>query len=333
MDSKYESVLLLLVFFLLLLFTSEGRECWKKPGVYLAMAIASLVFLPNLLWLYAHHFIAITYATQELASNSTSHIPRFIRPFYSVLQFSLEQIGNVAPALILYLPFMWSRQDKLLLTRFDWRFLIALGLGPLVITIIIALLSSSHLVSRWSFPFFSITGILWLAWHNPEITRKRLKIFGLIVIGLNAILLLGMLFTFLWQPLLTGKASHSDTFPGQVIASAITKQWHDTYHQRLNYIAGTHHVVVNIAAFSEDKPRAYFDSDPKQSPWINEQDMRKKGAVFVVWLKDPAEADALISNIKTRFPNLQHMTVESFARLTRAHVAPIKLWLAFLPPG
>jgi hypothetical protein len=96
----------------------------------------------------------------------------------------------------------------------------------------------------------------------------------------------------------------------------------------LPYIAGTHHVVVNIAAFSPDKPIAYFNWDLTQSPWINENNLRKKGAIFVFWLGD---LNQLIP-IAERYPNLKHIVIEDFNRETHAKVPPIKLWVAFLPP-
>jgi hypothetical protein len=328
MDSKYESVLLFILLFSALLLSQEGRRSFNNSGFYIGIIIAFLVFLPNLFWLYKHHFDAINYAVGELATNKINHTPKIIRPFYQAGIFLVEQIGNIIPALILYLPFYNATGDTAKITQFNFRFLLLLGLGPLVLTIIFCLLTDAHLVSRWSYPFFSMLGLLWLAWKKPVITEARLKIFALLVVAFNLLLFLGMTFYFILLPIFTGQAKHSDSFPGKNIALTLTQQWHTYYHQPLPYIAGTHHVVVNIAAFSPDKPIAYFNWDLTQSPWINENNLRKKGAIFVFWLGD---LNQLIP-IAERYPNLKHIVIEDFNRETHAKVPPIKLWVAFLPP-
>lgn len=329
MDSKYESVLLFIILFSVLLMSPEGRRSFNHSGFYLGIIIAFLVFLPNLYWLYQHHFDAVNYAIGELSTNKLAHLPKIVRPFYQSGIFLVEQIGNIIPALILYLPFYSATKDTSKITQFNLRFLLLLGLGPLALTILLCLTTDTHLVSRWSYPFFSVLGLLWLAWQKPVVTKYRLKIFAILVVAFNILLLLAMTFYFILLPIFTGKSKHSDSFPGENIALALTQQWHAYYHQPLPYIAGTHHVVVNIAAFSPDKPIAYFNWDPTQSPWINENNLRVKGAIFVFWLGD---LNQLIP-IEQRYPNLQHITIEDFNRATLAKVPPIKIWVAFLPPA
>lgn len=328
--SKYESGLLFILLFVIMLITPEGRKSFKTWGIYAAIIIALLIFLPNFIWLYQHHFDAVNYAVAEMA-NKTVHTSKLQQALQHTWLFIVEQIGNIAPLFLLYLPFYNSRKQQQTITHFTWRFILVLALGPTIFTVLLALFDNAQLVSRWSFPFFSLLPVLWLLWRKPEINVKKLKLFALLVLLWNIILLVGMVFYFLIWPLHTGKAEHSDTFPGKNIAMKVTQEWHNYYQTKLPYIAGTHHVVVNVAAFSSDKPIAYFDWSLKESPWINEQQMQAKGAVFVFWLKNGENSPELIA-IKKRFPSLQHESIVYFNRLTKAKVQPVAIWIAFLPP-
>ncbi|MGE3919410.1 MAG: glycosyltransferase family 39 protein [Gammaproteobacteria bacterium] len=329
MDSKYESILLFVVFLMLLIITPEGRTSFKKPGIYLSLLLGLLIFAPNFIWLWQHNFNAVSYAVDELNETKLNHIPIIIRPFYESVKFLLEQIGNLLPMFLLYLPFYKGQDNTTKLTLFQRRYLIFLGLGPLALTLLIAVLMQAHLVSRWGFPFFSWFPMFWLAYRKPIITQKRLKIFAILVSCLMILMLLGQITYYLVMPYITKKANHAETFPGKNVALALTRIWHDHYHTKMPYIAGTHHVVVNVSAFSPDKPVPYFDWALNESPWVNETEMRQKGAIFVYLVGDVSE----LKQIKERFPNIKDEQIIQFKSLTHAPVKPISIWIGILPPS
>ena len=79
--TKYLAGALLLSLGLLLLFTPEGRACWKKPGIWLGTALFFLLVLPNVFWVFKHDFISIKYALSradlEEMPSWTAHICNF----------------------------------------------------------------------------------------------------------------------------------------------------------------------------------------------------------------------------------------------------------------
>jgi 4-amino-4-deoxy-L-arabinose transferase-like glycosyltransferase len=331
MLAKYESALLFIVMLLVLISTEEGRAAFKQPGLYLAVLISIIVFSPNLYWLAQHHFDAVVYAAKEMNTNKLETHSKFIADVLHPLRFLIEQIGQILPCLLLYIPF-YQRNKKSQLKKFDQRFLLLMGLAPLTITLLISILTNATLVSRWAFPFFSLTGLLWVAYMQPLITEKKLKIFGVMIVGWNILLLIGTLYIFIWSPYFTGKAKHYEEFPGKTVAVSLTKQWHDRYHNSLPYIASIHSIAVNISAFSSDRPIPYFNWSKTQSPWINENEMLKKGALFVFKMRDATYNNNMLHLFQERFPRLIDPTIQTFNKETKANVAPIKLWVAFLPP-
>ncbi len=332
--TKYESGMLFFIMLLVMLITEQGRAAFKHYGIYLSAIIAIIVFLPNLIWLAKHNFVAVAYATHELGTEKIKHLPKIIAIFLHPLKFLAEQLGTIAAAFLLYWPFYQrGKATNNGFKTFDQRFFMLMGLGPLVLILLISLFSGATLVSRWAFPFFSLTGIFLVAWLQPVITAARLKTFAVLVVALNFLMLLGSIYIFVVAPHITHKADHYEFFPGKVIANSLTQQWQDYYHTPLPYAAGMHDVVVNISAFSKDRPVPYFNWNKMESPWIDEAKMKKQGAVFVLLLTNRLPFQQVKDTIQQRYPQLTHESIESFPRLTRAQVPPVKLWVAFLPPN
>ena len=68
---KYTVAVLLLVAVLYSLLAPQ-RRLWRTPGPWLALLLALLVFLPNLLWLWQHEWLPFTYAQARAAEAESS---------------------------------------------------------------------------------------------------------------------------------------------------------------------------------------------------------------------------------------------------------------------
>lgn len=327
---KYQSVLLFFLLFLLLILTPEGRKSWCRPGLYLSLLLALLIISPNLYWLMSHDFVAVNYAVNEMRYNAS----RLEQPF----KFLLAQCGNILPMFFLYLPFWQRKRTQIELTSFQWRFLLLLSIGPLAFTLLFSLLAKATLVSRWGFPFFSLLGVLWVAWRNPVIQLKSLKIFVVVIICFN-FLLCGLGFIAVETlPFIAKKRSNpnmltSAYFPGEAIADTVTQKWRVKYHRPLAFIAGDRNIVVNISAFSPDKPTPFFNWNLQESPWIDLKVLTQKGAVFVHRLGHSFMDQEILQILHQRFPALVDEEVLSFAWQTKVKQEPIRIWVGYLAPG
>lgn len=266
--------------------------------------------------------------TQPTPSHSIFH--RLKEPF----QFLLEQLGNVAPILILAIPFYAAKRRLISLEQSKRNFLLILTFGPTLFTLLLAFFSQGKLVSRWAFPFYNTLTLYFLYALKPEISLSHIKKLLIWVLGLTLIYAIGMLFYFRIMPLYTNHAAHSDSFPGQAIANQLTEEWHQHYQQKLIYIAGDHHVVVNISAFSTDHPIPFFNWNLQESPWVNLKKFENKGAIFVLWQREGEDLSSQIKQLKAQYPRLEHEHWQAYSRLiANPKIKPVLIWSADLPPA
>ncbi len=128
-----------------------------------------------------------------------------------------------------------------------------------------------------------------MAYLTPLLTATRLRQFAITLVLLSSLLFIVRMSTFTFFP-----RPQSDAFlPNKHIAHSMAKLWHQHYHQPLAYIAGSNYLIALLTPYLNDKPQPYFSWSKQQSPWINEEQLRKKGALFI-W-----DEVAIILGIKT----------------------------------
>ncbi|OGT68529.1 MAG: hypothetical protein A3H43_04955 [Gammaproteobacteria bacterium RIFCSPLOWO2_02_FULL_42_9] len=84
----------------------------------------------------------------------------------------------------------------------------------------------------------------------------------------------------------------------------------------------------NVAFYSKDKPQVYIDADSVKSFWIDQNDLRRKGAVFV-WDVDHENSS---EEMHARFSQLIDQPIQKFCYYKSDCASSVKLGIAFLPP-
>ncbi len=148
--SKYNFLFFLIAALLYLAAVPERRRYFKAPGLYLAMGIALLLFLPNLWWNYHHDFISFVH-TREISQvdRALFHPGKFLEFFGA--QFLV--FGPLFFGLYLYLitrKRSYHQERSLLLTLFS--------IVPLGAIMLLALLS--HALANWAAPAYVSATIL-----------------------------------------------------------------------------------------------------------------------------------------------------------------------------
>jgi len=272
--AKYYTVALLFSMFLFILMTAEGRKSFSKPGAYLSVIIALIVISPNLFWLITNNLVSIHYAISRgtVDFHLLNHI---IHP----LQFTLDMLFAIAPAIIIFLLLGRPRKITPLPDRFDNLFLLFLGLGPFLLTILLSFITGLRLITQWGTPLFSYLGIMLFAWFKPDIKDNAQRfVRGVILVFILGLLVYGSM--IILGPYITGKGERA-LFPGPDIAAQVTKDWHSRFKTSLPFVAGSRWLAGNVGFYSPDRPVAYFDWSQTASPWVNEHELREKGAVFI----------------------------------------------------
>ncbi|MES2217295.1 MAG: glycosyltransferase family 39 protein [Pseudomonadota bacterium] len=325
MMTKYYTAMLLLSITLFLIFNSDARRSFYKPQFYAGLCAFLLVITPHLVWLFFHDFITVNYALERINSKSAL-LPH---ANYSV-SFAWEQFAAFIPAFVLVVLLMlgrrpWLAKPRTSLSLFNLQFLFFIGVGPYLLTVILSALTGIKLRAGWGEPLLSLWGIILLAWLQPNITTAKFYRFMMLFFSLLAVTV-----TFYATTLIRAAQPSSGNFPGKIIAATLTRQWHETQHAPLYYVGGSRWLAGNVAFYSRDKPAVFIDWDKKISPWINENDLQRKGAVFV-W--DTAQKnEPLPEVIRQRFAKLGQLQIMHFSWLRNPNAKPIVIGVAILPP-
>ena len=329
--TKYQVGVLFIPMLLLLLINPSARDSFKKPGIYIALCVFLIALIPHLHWLYLHHFITVTYATEVAADYTPAR--GWLNHLYNPLAYIVNNVIDVLGLFILLWPFYGCGKIPLKIAKLQWQFLLFLGLGPLVVSIVLCLLSGDYFAPRWSTPYFFLLGIIIIAWLRPLLSIKNLQQFALSLILFSSLLFVGRMATFTWFP-----RPNSDGFlPNQTIARTIENLWHERYQQPLPYIVGSNYLVTSIMPYMQDKPDPYLNWDLNQSPWINLDELHKQGGIFIwdegqnyTWDKNSRNNAHLTNSILQRFPNLMPQQLYTFYRMSDNN--PVLIGVAILPP-
>jgi hypothetical protein len=326
MMAKYYTAALLAPMFLFIFHPVNDKKTWATLPPYLGLLTFLLIILPHVIWLFFHNFITVTYVFERASS-----VPSWTNHFFFPAQFAWQQCQAFLPALVLFSFLLIGKRpvfakQKTVVTPFDETFLMYMGLGPFVLTLLLSLFLGINLRAGWGMPLLSLWGILLVAFLQPAITVAKLRRFMAAVFLVMVLVLGGYGYS------LTHSSTRSSAnFPGRKIALAVTKQWHDAYHTKLAYVAGSRWVGGNIEFYSVDHPAVYIEWNSDRAPWVDVKEMRRKGAVFV-W--EVSAGERMPRYLLAAFPRLGKQKVLSFSwyRDRQRRLMPVKIGIAMLPP-
>lgn len=334
--AKYESFVLLIPIFIFMLINNQARKAFQFSGVYLAFIISLVIITPHLIWLYQNNFLPIGYAlhSSQLLSNQEAqvNIHSFLTAHIKNLaNYLFEQLIAVLPAFLLLMIFIKQPRQSHMLNKFQKQFLLIIICGPFLFTLLLSILLGIQIKTYWSIPYYSFFATLVLAFLRPFITLKIFKRYVLSCVFVFILFGLGSITALNYLPYKKGHALHLQ-FPAKKMAAYVTRIWHTHYHTKLSYLAGPKYMVDYVGAYARDHPSVLIDWNPHISPWINEQNLRKKGAIFIWPIQKGVHDVQLPPEIVKKFPRAHFKGTHYFAPLTQAHVPGVNMAYALLPP-
>lgn len=306
---KYFGVMLLGAFFFFLLCNKTARQSWAKARIYWALIPFALLVMPNLLWLFQHHFIAIDYALNR-GHVDTSTLSEWLLHLKNPSLFVLNMLGVIGPILALYFLAFWKSLPAALkrprvssLNAYQWQFLLFVGLGPFVLSVLFSLFSGAHYHYSWGTPLFSLIGIVIVAFFQPDCQRKECRVYGILCLLLSLLWITLFIIRNSVSPYFAGGGSYQH-FPGKALAALVTTVWHQDHKDPLTYVMGNRKTSGNVALFSADEPYPLFDNSFEYSPWIDPDDLAKKGGIMIWQVNESTDLKALEYTAKQQFPTL-----------------------------
>jgi hypothetical protein len=332
--AKYSAIIFIPLYALYLLYSKQGKYYLSlKP--YLALLVYSLVLLPNLIWLYHQDFNALSYA---FLARGLLHQLAYLQYFNNNLDFLLSILTGILPSLLalaiaieykknpIETTFIPAQQQK----RFNACLYSGLiGLGPLSLLFILASLLGLSLHREWGSTFISFFGTFLLVLLQPPISQRSLKRFTVFTVTAMLSFALGYV--------IVSEKNDVGAYPGPEIAKVATQVWHTHFASQLIYVAGDRYTVGYIGYYSADKPQVWMEWNPSNSPWIRQNRIRCKGALFAI------ESGHTVQHffkgthfpffVHKQFPTLIELPLQSFKWYrNNTQQAPIVIRFALLPP-
>jgi 4-amino-4-deoxy-L-arabinose transferase-like glycosyltransferase len=179
--SKY-TMIFFLFSFIVYIVVNKKYYLLKNKNVYLAMLIAFIILLPNLIWNYYHHFI--TFHHTENISEIQLHWFHFKHFF----EFFTSQIGVFGPIYFLaYIYYAFKKKNN--------EFLILMNIYTYTILIFFLVLSFiSHAFANWAAPAY-ISGTIFVTYYLIKNNKYKLYWIALII-NLLAMIIFYNFFTF-----------------------------------------------------------------------------------------------------------------------------------------
>jgi 4-amino-4-deoxy-L-arabinose transferase-like glycosyltransferase len=291
--SKYAVAPLAAALGLFLLIDPTARQAWRTLGPWAMATAFVVVVMPHVWWLVHHDFLPLRYLDSR-APLATHWYQYFTYP----LQWTGNQVFFLLPAIGLIAALYVGTKGALMLeaplgrAAFDRRFITALGVGPFAITTLAAAMSGRFPLSMWGYPLWSFTPLAALMWLGPISYPARQERFAVAFLVVFFAFPLAYAGIEVIEPFIRDRPKATQ-FAGAAAAASITNMWHDRFAVPLVYVCGSEFDANTIAVYSPDRPHVVAHCDPQLSPWIDIEDVHRRGiaVVFDKLLVDEASLD------------------------------------------
>lgn len=284
---KYSVAILLVVAVLYSLFT-RCRRLWLGAGPWLALLLAALVFLPNVLWLMQHDWLPFAYA-ETRAAEAESRSGRA-----AALGFLATQLLNHLPLLLILLA---TR------TRLRWLpekndglvFLLFMGLGPVLLLLVPGLLLGIGLRDMWGMPMWNLSGLL-VAALIPDAVFERQYPRLLRGVAVWLAIATALMTAYVgWGGQWRNKPSRMD-WPQVALARQVDVQWQQLSTCPLDSVSGDYWLSGLAAAYAHDAPSVMIGGNPAYSPWMSSARLQQHGSLLMWPQGQPAPSVPLLGN-------------------------------------
>ncbi|MEN6450719.1 MAG: glycosyltransferase family 39 protein [Thermoguttaceae bacterium] len=362
---KYTAGLLALTIFVFLVAHPTARHCWRRPGPYLMILVAVLLFAPHVVWAAVHHFPSLSYAASR-----THGGPKPWGHLLCPLVFTAEQLLVLIPTAIAIIPlagFVWRLRKLEPAERFPRSFLLAMILGPFAIQTVLAGVCNVWLLNAYGSQFWMFTGPALLyclairdrggqshfrggdacSCGNPShaakigtVPSERLRaacFTGIRCAVIGCIMLVAGAVHNLVEPYATGVALRIHC-PSAELAAHVHDVWNRRYSRPLPVVAGDWWLAANIAFAGPSVPVIYgssefnwLDMSPRSSEWTDDAWLKRHGGILVWNLRD-CRGDPR-GEIRRRFPQAEILEPFSIPWKTGAKIPTLLVGIAVVPPS
>lgn len=273
--AKYQTLMLFLSLFLYLLITKNGREQFKKKGFYLASIIAFLLILPHLIWLYNNEFFSFYYFIHCEEMYATFYHGT-LKYLYSPFIFLFNQFVAIFGVLFIYFSALLFSKEKIKKSEnnSDTKiFIICSGVMPLIIQSLYGL-NGNYMIPQWGYSLLFMCGIIIFCFFPFKISDKveKYMVFWSFAAMIITIIVLSIVF-------ITEK-NFANRFPIKQITDKLNSIYNLETGQEIKYLGGFIELTIPLHIYN-NKYTVILNTYKHPNIWINEEDLRKNGAMII----------------------------------------------------
>ena len=251
-----------------------------RAGLLAATLLAMILLVPHFAWVFRHDLSTLAYAAQRGRVLSLSE------RVWNVTTFLAQQVRLVFPALVfaglLMIAPASSGPSAGSMAANDGNgrrlraWLIGLVGFPLAATLLTSPLLGLELQNHWGYQVLQFAS-LWLAWRLRRAWPPGIGWFGL----LEVVLLQATFISMTFIPSAATASRQDSQYPAQVLADAVRYDWQEATFCPLAYVVGPTFEAGIVSVYSGGTAAVLEDGAYAKSPWIDPQELRRHGAVYV----------------------------------------------------
>jgi 4-amino-4-deoxy-L-arabinose transferase-like glycosyltransferase len=274
MLAKYWSVTLLAGLGLAALTDPRRAAYFSSPAPYVTLAVGTVLLTPNIHWLTAHAFMPFSYAMEAHPGTPASAL-------YAALIFTSDGLAYAVAAIVLCVlatrPRWAAIRDTLWPSEPARRTVVIAFAAPFLFAVLIAVLLTVAIESIWVTPAMTLLPIVLLS--SPLVAMSRLAavrllalavVYPLVALAVSPLAALGVH--------LNGVPDHGSDY--RAVARAVERVWRAHTDKPLR-IVGSTTFVNGIVFYFKDQPSTFDIDNPKQTPWVGDDRIRREGAALV----------------------------------------------------
>ncbi len=286
--AKYFAAVLLLICLMWLFADSRARAQLRRPGPWLALAAFAAVATPQVLFLVESDFLPLRYA-QARSSGSAGHWIGFL---------PAQMAGHLMMIIMVAVAGLFGRGAFAVTDGPETRarrFLIVFGLGPLVLTVLLAAITGTGLKDMWGTPMFNLSGLLAVALLPGRFGGSSLRRIAIFATCLLAIVPAAYAAHVHFAGDYRDRPKRGN-WPQQEIATLLLEAFRAETGSYPEIVAGPIWEAGLVATGTAQAPSVLIDGDPVKSHWISVDEARE-AAMLVVWSSNRTPPQALSDRI------------------------------------
>lgn len=297
--TKYIAVFMLAPLFAVWWARGELKQTLRSPGLYVAGALAILLFIPHLFWMKEHDWITITYGLKRGGTENA----QWWHHIWNPLAFLLEQAAILLP-LLLTAAFCGIKSSGKA-DHHPGSFSIAMGAYLAIAALSLA--TGMAPVTMWAAPMALAVG-LWLVPRFQMDRHPKAVLVAMVLMSTTFVVAYAIVYGL--GPRFRDKP-HRVNYPGKALAREVEARWHQQQDTPLPHVVADEFLGGIVNHYGHDTPAVMIRGNLARSTYLTEDDVHQRGAL-VLWLKSRdhlAEKQASLADVfpdlESRYPQLQ----------------------------